>query len=77
MQKDYVLHNLVYTFFVFISIIFLTQKIFYSYWLILKKIVTYIFAWNRMIMTLNSIFYCIFTDINIIQELVGLWVTPS
>ena len=77
MQKDYVLHNLMYTFFVFISIIFLTQKIFYSYWLILKKIVTYIFAWNRMIMTLNSIFYCIFTDINIIQELVGLWVTPS
>ncbi len=77
MQKDYVLHNLVYIFFVFISIIFLTQKIFYSYWLILKKIVTYIFAWNRMIMTLNSIFYCIFTDINIIQELVGLWVTPS
>ena len=77
MQKDYVLHNLMYTFFVFISIIFLTQKIFYSYLLILKKIVTYIFAWNRMIMTLNSIFYCIFTDINIIQELVGLWVTPS
>lgn len=66
-----------YKVFVFISIIFLTQKIFYSYLLILKKIVTYIFAWNRMIMTLNSIFYCIFTDINIIQELVGLWVTPS
>ena len=77
MHIDYVLHNLMYKFFVFISIIFLTQKIFYSYLLILKKIVTYIFAWNRMIMTLNSIFYCIFTDINIIQELVGLWVTPS